>query len=201
MHELSEELQCFYNDQQTVRLMHISKEIDIDFEMSILEDLEEELEMNEFINSPEYREALPNPGRSNYSIQMEDSEDDAEVNTPKPDIRVGKPYKPSVLDAIATISYRACISVAKARVAFQVCCDKFYHHQYYLTKEDQAKSSQDGSGSPTPKKTRTAGDFKKVRYVLPVPKTVANYKHNKALQQEIFAVNAMINKAPSTKIM
>ena len=122
MQDLSEELLVFYNDQQTVRKMRISEEIEIDDEMSSEKEEEEEGDGD----------------ADNYIADIEDENDVQRCTTSlKPEIRDVKLYKPEVLDAIATISYRACISVPKAREAFQACCEKFYNHQYYLTKEQQ----------------------------------------------------------------
>ena len=51
-----------------------------------------------------------------------------------------------------------------------------------------------------PKKITLADDFKHVQYVLPDRKTVGNYKHDKALQQEVFAAQAMIDKSSTSKV-
>ena len=54
---------------------------------------------------------------------MKEQEDSVVVNE-RPPIRKIRNVLPHVKDAIATTSYKACISVDKARVAFKVVCKK-----------------------------------------------------------------------------
>lgn len=54
--------------------------------------------------------------------------------------------------------------------------------------------------NPRKKQRRTADENKQVQFVLPDRKTVSLYKFDKALQQEISAVESIIAKKPATKI-
>ena len=116
-----------------------------------------------------------------------------------------------IKDTIATVNYKAAISVEKARLAVQTTCLKFYNHQYYLTLEEQAKyepelaTIEEERELATPsqsKKPRSADDYKsKYQYVLPDIRTVSDFKHKKSLHhQEIQVAQALGNKKEGTRV-
>lgn len=116
-----------------------------------------------------------------------------------PVIRKCKKTSEEVRNAIATISYRSGISVPKARVALQVACEILYGHKYLLN-PPPLPTIPEGAEEPTNKKPRNAQDYTRYKNVLPDVKSVNEYKHKKALYQEIHAANVLINKAQSSKI-
>ena len=132
----------------------------------------------------------------------------------RPEIRSTRNFYTPIKDAIATVSYRAAVSIPKARVAVQATCEKLYKHKYYLSAEEQQKSEplavieevdesinlgddsvKDTDIEPECKKIRSKDEYAKhYKYVLPSRRVVSDYKHKKALQQEIAAANALCDK-------
>ena len=183
----------------------------------------EEQEMS-FINAPEFSETYTPTQRQTIlhtptSSALVSSTPTSEVGeTPtssisedRPPIRKTRNVLPHVKDAIATTSYEAAISIDKARVAFKVIAKKMYGHRYYLSKEEQAKyepsldpimeiNETDEISEPKSKRPRSSSDYKAYRYVLPDRRMVSDFKHNKAMQQEITAANALANKPESTRV-
>jgi hypothetical protein len=120
-----------------------------------------------------------------------------------PEIRKGRNTTASIKDTIATVSYRAIISVPKARLATQTVCEKLYGHKYHLEKpklttvEDEEEEEEE---EPLSKKPRTIKDYEEYKNVLPSIKSVNTYKHLKAMHQEIKAAEALVNKDKHTKV-
>ena len=122
---------------------------------------------------------------------------------PTPEIRINRNTLPKVKDAIATVSFRAGISVSKARIATKAICEKMYHHYFSLElrkpttleRIDEVEESE-----PPNQKPRTKDEYKSYRYVLPSEKSINTYKHMKALLQEIEAANVLKNKEKDTKV-
>ena len=150
---------------------------------------------------------------SNNTSQIESTPKSSQLNDSiafkRPPIRKTRNVLSHVKDAIATTSYEAAVSVEKARVAFQVIARKMYGHRYYLTKEEQAKyeptlqtieEHSDELEEPKSKKPRTLEEYKSYEFVLPDRKVVGDYKHTKAMQQEVLAAKALSNKAKSTRV-
>ena len=80
-----------------------------------------------------------------------------------PQIRKVRNTTHEIKGAIATESYKAAVSVEKARInATQVVCDKLYGHQY-----DLQLSLEDSDKPSCSKKPRTSGDYKQYEKVLP----------------------------------
>ena len=91
-----------------------------------------------------------------------------------------------------------------------------YGHKYYLTPEEQQKfepsddlenidktvdaNYSDSSSEPKSKKPRTSDDYRTYKNVLPSARIVGDYKHNKALHQEIAAARALENLVDGTKV-
>ena len=119
-----------------------------------------------------------------------------------PDIRMGRNTLPKVKDTIATVSYRAGISVPKSRVATQIVCEKMYGHCYTLEKEPKRLETivEEDVPEPSSKKPRTMEDYKAYRRVLPSVKSINTYKHMKAMSQEIDAAAALMKKDSQTKV-
>ena len=129
----------------------------------------------------------------------------------QPEIRQNRNTTEECKDAIATVSYRAGISIPKARVAVKAVCEKLYDHVYHLEPPPPTTVS-DGEGEPLPKKVCTDGsdknrgaprsqeEYKAYKKVLPSAKVVNLYKHKKALYQEILAAKSLIDKAETTKV-
>ena len=129
----------------------------------------------------------------------------------QPEIRQNRNTTEECKDAIATVSYRAGISIPKARVAVKAVCEKLYDHVYHLEPPPPTTVS-DGEGEPLPKKVCTGGsdknrgaqrsqeEYKAYKKVIPSAKVVNLYKHKKALYQEILAAKSLIDKAETTKV-
>ena len=52
----------------------------------------------------------------------------------------------------------------------------------------------------TPKKPRSADDYKEYKYVIPSSKVVRDFKHNKALQKEVTASMKLGERDQETKV-
>ena len=81
----------------------------------------------------------------------------------------------------------------KARVATQQVCEKVYGHRYKREATNPSEPSQ-------PKKSRSSDDYQIYENVLPPAKTLNNFKHKKALCQEILAAKALATKKSTTKV-
>ena len=138
----------------------------------------------------------------------ETTEEQVSSNT-QPEIRKARNF----FATIATMSYKVAISVDKARVAVQATCKKMYGHLYYITKEEQRKyephlkridavdeERNDESSEPKTKKPHFSEAYKNYQYVLPERRVVNEFKHKKALQQEITAAKALAKKADTTRV-
>ena len=134
----------------------------------------------------------------------------------RPEIRKSRNYCINIKDAIATVSYKAAISIGKVRLAVQATCDKFYGHRYYLSTEEQQKYEpqlstiteaenedivSDDADEPVSKRPRTASEYQtNYRYVLPSRNISGDFKHDKAMKQEITAAEVISSKTDGTKV-
>ena len=84
-----------------------------------------------------------------------------------------------------------------------------YGHRYYLTKEEQNKYEpgleriaevDEEVEKPKNKKPRSSESYQSYRYVLPDKRVVNEFKHTKAMQQEITAAKALSAKADTTRV-
>lgn len=198
----------FYEDQLAGRIGRLSQEIDTEFEeereLSILEQEEQatqEAEEESYSNPPEYQEVISGSRRQSVPSRFDEkgTQTPAEFMNIRPEIRTGRNSLPHVKDTIASVSTRAGISVAKARIATATVCEKFYGHTYYLSPPSNSNSTTEQSDEPINKKPRTLKDYESYRYVLPSEKSVNTHKHLKALNQEIEAADALLNKEPDSK--
>ena len=214
----------FYVDQKGRRRFRVSTEIDEEYVKEKEQEYQEQLAQQEedsanssFANPEELLEATPSsstpstsaPSRTEryikrslqLSFEQDKSVTDSSVTDSRPEIRNVRNCKDAVKDAIATISYRCAISIEKARIAYQVVCLISYGHRYYLTPEEQNKfEPSTDSVQEQSKRPRTAKDYSSYKYVIPSAKVTADYKHNKALQKEIDAANALGNLEEGTKV-
>ena len=120
----------------------------------------------------------------------------AGASPPQPIVRVGRNVDERYKDAIATVSYRSALSLAKSRVAVQAVCEKIYHHRYFLSVEEKEKDKPsletiNEDDEPASKKPRTKKDYEKYAMILPSVKVVQQFKHNKSLHQEITAAKSL----------
>ena len=69
------------------------------------------------------------------SVQLFDDKE----HSKRPEIRNTQNSENWIKDAIATVSYRAAISIPKAKEAVQTTCETFYNHQYYLNPDERKK--------------------------------------------------------------
>ena len=97
-----------------------------------------------------------------------------------------------ILDTIAGVSTASGISIAKAQTATREVWKPKYGDIYELELPKQ-------SDEPRKKKPRTAEDYQHYVDVLP-GKSVNNFKHKKALTQEIIAPKALFSKKETTKV-
>ena len=105
---------------------------------------EHQINEEEFINPQEYREIVPR--RLSYGTKHRALEEDINDNhviillmgilCPLP-LERQETFLPFVKDTIATVSYRAGVSVDKAIIATQTVCEVWYGHKYYKTVDEQ----------------------------------------------------------------
>ena len=95
---------------------------------------------------------------------------------------------------IAGVSTASGISVAKARTPTCEVCKRKYGDIYELELPKQ-------SDEPRKKKPRTEEDYQLYANVLSSEKSVNNFKHKKALTQEIIAAKALFFKKETTKVI
>ena len=133
---------------------------------------------------------------------------------PRPDLRRQRNVHESVKDTVATVSYRCAISIPKARIAFQTVAYKGYGHRYYLTPDEQQKfepslasiieaeeeSNDAEMKEPPSKMPRTAEDYENYKNVIPSTKVCGDYKHEKALKQEVIGGRALANLEEGTRV-
>ena len=220
--------QVFYNDQKGERIFRLSEEIDQEFANELNNDvmrqeakIRELLTLEEFINPVEYQEVTPSHPEHRRRLDFSSCEptkytDDSAIEisprtpendtSPKP-VRNVRNVDVKFKDAIATVSYRTALSVPKARVALQAVCEKLYGHKYYLSVEEKEKFEPTLPTilEVTPlehksKKPRTKEDYKtNYSMVLPSAKVISEYKHDKALHQEISAAKALASIEGDTR--
>ena len=195
--------QAFYKDQKGDRIGKLSQEIDFEFEeeqMSIqaarnAEEREQEDELSfinedvEFLSPTVSRRAAPileKPVTVDKVVQVD-------IPTPTEPVRLVRNSTPKILDTIAAVSTVAGISVSKARKATREVCKRKYNDVYEL-------EAPNDTGEPSKKKPRTAEDYQSYSHVLPSEKSVNNFKHKKAIAQEIIAAKALHSKKSTTKV-
>ena len=211
---------AFYKDQCSDRICRLSEHIDTEYEADKENQESEEIAQNTFSDPVEYREVISEtPSRSDRYLNRQNSPHVQPVelfkeptkhttisSATRPEIR----KKRNCTDTIATISYKTAVSIPKARVAFQTVCQKFYGHRYYLNKDEQKQyepnlqpimeCDTEEDSEPNNKRPRTAKDYEAYRYVLPSPNSVGDFKHLKALQQEIAAGKALSSLEEGTRV-
>ena len=83
----------------------------------------------------------------------------------------------------------------------KVMCKTIYGHDYLLEPDDSAAySNLDSTEPPANKRPRSAEDYKAYKYVIPSAKVVNDFKHKKAISQEVTAANAIKNKPDNVKL-
>ena len=195
----------FYEDQRTERRHLLSHEVDEEHESEKEAARAEEMEREEQHNNElsfideEFSENTSvskkrGPPSKERVVVVEKAIQTDEIHCGEKDIRPGRNFTYEIKDAIATVSSKAGVSVAKARVCTQVVCKKMYGDCYQL------EVSEESSNPPLSKKTRTADDYKRYKKVLPSPKVINTFKHKKALCQEIVAAKSLMNKKVTTKV-
>ena len=209
----------FYKDQQTTRDGRLSEHIDIEYESEVQAIIDYENEIEEFTNPKEYQEITPLKNRqfvaqsSPKTPRVSSAKTQTDPISERPEIRGHRNYFTKVKDAICTVSYKAAISIEKARMAVQATCSILYGHKYYLTPLEQSNNepsleSNDevneeqvsSSLEPITKKPRTINEYLQYKYVLPSRKVVESFKHNKAIRQEVLAAESLVEKKKDTKI-
>ena len=198
----------FYIDQKSVRECRLSEEIDYEYENAKDKEEEEITLEDSFIFDHEFDEIISQQkDRSGYvevcrSKNAMTVDKKTQVNIQhEPEIRKVRNTTEDIKNTVATVSYRAGVSVPKARVAVQAVCEKLYGHKYLLQPNlPTIEEEDDEMCEPIIKKPRNQEEYKLYKNVLPSSKTINNYKHNKALQQEIDAAKALQDKDPETKV-
>ena len=207
METLEGDEEVYYQDQSGSRIFRLSERIDEEYEehvQTMLTNEAEEASLVEaeqsFSNPSEFNESIPIKDRKVHGKKTVMVDRDVQVDdiNPCPEIRKGRNALPKVKDTIATVSYRAGISVPKARVATQTVCEKLYGHEYHLEKQELASIAE--KQEPPNKKPRTSKDYVPYKNVLPSVKSINTYKHLKAMHQEIEAGEALMNKDAQTKV-
>ena len=125
-----------------------------------------------------------------------------EISADEQQIRNNRNTTEEIKNAICTVSYRSGVSVPKARIAVQAVCEKLYNHKYYLQPPKPLSTIEevDEPEEPKNKKPRTVDQYTEYKDVLPSAKTVNEYKHKKALHQEIQAAKLLVEKEETTKV-
>ena len=128
----------------------------------------------------------------------------------QPDIRNVRNLTDECKDAIATVSYRAAVSIPKARIAVKATVEKLCGWVYHLDPppletiweegEEHAKKCPRIDGDEKPGAPRNKEQYERYKNVLPSAKVSAQFKHKKALYQEIHAAEALVSKASTTKV-
>ena len=217
----------FYHDQNGERKFRVSTEIDQDYvreqerkiELALASKHEDSINDN-FANPDEFHEivspstsastisASVTPARSERYLKRslrETASNEAieqhQVNhNTRRELRSTRNFVQDAKDAIATISYRCAISVENTRTAFQVVCQLWYGHRYYLTPDEQQQFEQPTENLTTSKKPRSADEYARYKYVIPSARVVGDFKHNKALQKEVFAAKKLGNIEKGSKV-
>ena len=101
-----------------------------------------------------------------------------------PDIRNNRNATTKIKDTVASVSSVGAISVEKARLVTQTVCKKLYGHLYQL----------EPLSSECHTLPRSAADYNRYKNVLPSSRAVREFKHKKALAQEIQAAQLIITK-------
>ena len=126
METLEGDEEVYYRDESGSRIFHLSERIDEEYEehvQTMLTNEAEEASLVEaeqsFSNPSEFNESIPIKDRKVHGKKTVMVDRDVQVDdiNPCPEIRKGRNTLPKVKDTIATVSYRAGISVPKARVA------------------------------------------------------------------------------------
>ena len=188
----------FYEDQKGKRRHLLSQEIDEEYEneqlaiqQAIMEaDAERQAELD-FINEDtdevvQVKTARRDQRHEKRPVKV-DKNVQVSVKTPTEPVRLVRNATQKILDTISGVSTVVGISVAKARKATREVCKRKYGDIYELQPPDQA-------GEPRKKKPRSAEDYKAYSYVLPSEKSVNNFKHKKAITEEIIAAKALHSK-------
>ena len=134
----------------------------------------------------------------------------------QPEIRKNRVCLSEVKKAIVVLCVNCNLSANMAILAFQIVCEYFYQHKYYLTKDEAlekdphliALNGQARIQEPIRKKPRLGNQIEKrvpnlgpkskedyliYRNVLPSSRTINNYKQVLAIQAESDAANALYN--------
>jgi len=118
--------------------------------------------------------------------------------SPQPVVRLGRNVDDRFKDAIATVSHRSALSVAKSRIAVQAVCEKIYQHRFFLSREEKEKyeptlQTINEEEEPANKKPRTREDYQQYAKILPSARVVTQFKHDKSLHQEIKAASSLFS--------
>ena len=189
-HLLSQEIDIDYEDERLALQQSM-----IEAETSFREDIsfinEDSEEMPTTNSSRSSNEAINN--RREKPIMVDKEIQIKLKNTTEP-IRLVRNSTYKILNTIASVSTTAGILVEKAQKATREVCMRKYGD------EDNLKISTGNAESEPPRKVpRTAEDYKKYEKVLPSNKAVSNFKHKKAIRQEIIAAKALYSKKETTK--
>ena len=97
----------------------------------------------------------------------------------------------------------------KSRLAVQIVCKELYSHQYYLSREEQQSYENKEEDKDCSLKracledgvsTRSADDYEKYKDVIPSAKSIRNFKHLQAIQEEVKAAVALYRKTVNENI-
>ena len=191
-----------YEDWQGESPHLLSQEIDTEYKAEQLKIQQAEVELEtsyheelNYIN--EELEVMPSSSKwkshTEDRVFKVDKNVQVDIKMPSSPIRLVRNATYWILDTIAGVSTASGISVAKARTPTCEVCKRKYGDIYELELPKQ-------SDEPRKKKPRTEEDYQLYANVLSSEKSVNNFKHKKALTQEIIAAKALFSKKETTKV-
>ena len=226
MEDLEGEHKLFYEQVQRKGFCRLSDEVDEEYieeleqQMQIQQEtLEAETEFQSFVFDPVFDETYvpstssmrhPSSSRPTAILVDKQTQTDFSLTAHQPDIRNVRNLTEESKDAIATVSYRAAISIPKARVAVKAAVEKLCGWVYLLDPppletiweegEEHAKKYPRIDGDEKTGAPRNREEYGRYKNVLPSVKVAAQYKHRKALYQEIRAAEGLTTKGTTTKV-
>ena len=141
--------------------------------------------------------------RSTKSFANAATQTTAQESETTPSLRKNlRNFHPKVKAAIATTSSKAGITVEQARRAFQSSAEVFYGETYYLSVDDIPKETNDTAKlqPSTPKRPRSAVDYRNYEHVLPSARVICREKHLQSIQTERNCALAMLDTDETDKI-
>ena len=206
MEDLEGDHKLFYEQVQRKEFCRLSNEVDTEYvqeqdqQMQIeQETIEAEAEFQNFVFDPVFDETYvpctssmrsASPRRPHAVLVHKQTQTEFSIAAHQPDIRNVRNLTEESKDAIATVSYRAAISIPKARVAVKATVEKLCGWVYHLDPppletiweegEEHAKKYPRIDGDGKSGVPRNKEDYEWYKNVLPSVKVAGQFKHKQA---------------------